>query len=131
MVIGVGCDIVGHQLTGDLNWATNTSVQNRIFSNKELAIYQANKEISFLAGRFAAKEAVLKCLGTGMQDGISLTEIEVIKNDLGKPILTLSGQVKELSDNKGINNWQISISHCSEHSMAIALAECIPKVSTV
>lgn len=123
MVIGIGCDIVEHKITRELNWETDETLLNWIFSEKELDIYQSKKDIKFLSGRFAVKEAVLKCLGTGMRDGISLTDIHVLKSSAGVPILELTGAVKEISQSIGISNWFVSITHSSEYSMAVVVAE--------
>lgn len=123
MIIGIGCDIIEHDLIHKLNWAKDTSIQQRIFSVEELDIFFSDGKISFLAGRFATKEAVLKCLGTGMQDGISLTDISIIKSSMGLPILKLKNQVLELAMRLGINNWHISISHSSTFTIAMAVAE--------
>lgn len=123
MVIGIGCDIVEHKITKGLNWDSDETVLNRIFSQKELEIYRSKKDIKFLSGRFAVKEAVLKCLGTGMRDGLSLCDIHVLKSGSGLPMLKLTGTVKEISDSTGISNWFVSITHATEYSMAVVVAE--------
>jgi holo-[acyl-carrier protein] synthase len=123
MVIGIGCDIVEHKITKGLNWDTDETVLNWIFSQKELEIYHSKKDIKFLSGRFAVKEAVLKCLGTGMRNGISLTDIHVLKSSAGVPTLELTGAVKEISESLRISNWFVSISHSAEYSMAVVVAE--------
>lgn len=123
MIIGIGCDIVEHEMTKKLNWETDQTALERIFSPKELNIFSEKKGIRFLAGRFAVKEAVLKCLGTGMYDGLSLLDIQTHEGELGKPELEITGEIKELSDRLGINLWYISISHSQMFSFAVAIAE--------
>lgn len=123
MITSIGCDIVEHKTTKKLKWDIKNSVQNRIFSQAELENYSKQQKISFLSGRFAAKEAVLKCLGTGMQDGIDLTDIEILQNLDGKPIVKLKGQAKIISDTMGIVNWHISITHTDNYSIAFVVAE--------
>lgn len=123
MIIGIGCDIVEHETSKSLNWGSDISILNRIFSKREIEIYSLKKELKFLSGRFAVKEAVLKCLGTGMQDGVSLTDIQVLQSPDGKPVLELFGEIKRISDKMGISFWHISITHSNTHSMAFALAE--------
>lgn len=123
MTIGIGCDIVDHSISMQLEWETNLPLIERIFTKKEVDMYNKQKSNSFLCGRFAAKEAVLKCLGIGMIDGLKLTEIEILQYDSGRPILELHGKVKQLSDSMAINNWHISISHSKDHSIAVVLAE--------
>jgi|SRR6266487_5422176 len=123
MIIGIGCDIVEHSVTRSLNWESNISTQSRTFSQKELDIYSSKKELSFLSGRFAAKEAILKCIGTGIQDGIALPEIQILQSENGKPIIELHGKAKEISDTMEISLWHISITHSEEYSIAFAIAE--------
>lgn len=123
MIIGIGCDIVEHNTTLHLNWGSDNSIQKRIFAPEELKIYAHENDVKFLAGRFAAKEAVLKCLGTGMQDGISLTDIQISQSENGKPIPKLYGGAKVIADKIGINSWHITITHSKAYSVAFALAE--------
>lgn len=122
MIIGIGCDIVEHEISKRLNWDSDFSVLKRIFSQKEVDIYSFKKNIQFLAGRFAAKEAVLKCLGTGMEDGLALSEIQILQKG-EKPEIVLLGKVREISDRMKIRIWHISISHSNEHSIAFVIAE--------
>jgi holo-[acyl-carrier protein] synthase len=74
-----------------------------------------------LAGRFAAKEAVVKVLGTGWRGGISWTDIEVLPDALGKPEVKLSGVCVELAGRLGIAHITLSISHAGEYAVASAI----------
>lgn len=123
MILGIGCDITEHALAEKLNWTTDKKFLKRVFSGSELKIYDNLKKLRFLTGRFAAKEAVLKCLGTGMYDGIFLKNIEILQNENGKPIVKLKGEVKKISSKQGIKNWFVSISHSRTCSMAYVVAE--------
>lgn len=123
MIIGVGCDIVEHNITEVLNWEFDSNILKRIFSQEELVLYENQKNKNFIVGRFAAKEAVLKCLGTGMQDGISLTDIRILQLENGKPIINVQGEVKKISNYLGIESWHISISHSTNYSFAFVIAE--------
>lgn len=123
MIIGIGCDIVNHERVEKLNWSSDSEVQHRILSNEEYQLYQKAKDIKFIAGRFAAKEAVVKCLGTGMEDGISLTNIQILQTIEGAPQLVITGPEKELIKKKGIKTWHVSISHTVGFSMAVVIAE--------
>lgn len=125
MIIGTGCDIVEyHEIVG-LNWGSDMAIQQRIFTPKELEIYSKKKNIRFLAGRFAAKEAILKCFGTGMLDGIALTDIQVLQTKSGKPFVELFNRTKGIADKLQISSWHLSISHSSNHSIAFVIAENI------
>jgi len=123
MIIGVGCDIVDHELCRKLNWDSDPKVLKRVFSESELAIYNSKKELKFIAGRFAAKEAVLKSLGVGMEDGISLTDIEVLQSGNGKPEVKMGGSMKVIVEKLGVKHIHISISHSANSSIAYVIAE--------
>lgn len=123
MIVGIGCDIVEHLTTERLNWESDTSLLKRIFSPMEIELYNSDKSIKFIAGRYAAKEAVLKCLGTGIYDGISLAHIQILRSSDGKPTIELFGSVKKVCDSMEINLWHITITHASDCSVAFVVAE--------
>lgn len=96
---------------------------NRVFTDIEQSDADKNKNrIEKLAGRFAAKEAVMKLIGTGWRDGIAWTDIEVVNNPLGQPIVNICGKVKELADQKGVEQITLSITHTSNFAIASAVA---------
>jgi len=75
-----------------------------------------------LAARFAAKEAVLKALGTGWRSGIAWTDVEVVSLPSGAPELRLSGRAAEIARERGIERWLLSLSHTSVAAIASAIA---------
>lgn len=77
-----------------------------------------------VAGRFAAKEAVSKALGTGIR-GFEFKDIEIDKNTLGKPIVSLRGEAKKLGEKLGNYKIHLSISHSKENAIAYAVLEVI------
>lgn len=96
---------------------------NRVFTEKEQAYARANKNtIEKFAGRFAAKEAVLKLLGTGWRGKIAWTDIEVVNNSVGQPDVTLRGEVKVIADRLGIEHISVSITHTANFAIASAVA---------
>jgi len=96
---------------------------NRIFTTAEQKYAQANKNhTEKLAGRFAAKEAILKLLGTGWRGKIAWTDIEVVNNPAGQPEVNLSGEVKKIADKLEINQISISITHTANFAIASAVA---------
>lgn len=123
MVIGIGCDLVSHSITKELGWESDPNVLNRIFTPREIEQYEKTKSVSFLAGRFGVKEAVLKCIKTGMEDGISLLDIEVLRHSDGQAKIEVHGKVKEATKSLGIRNWKVSISHTDNLSMVFVLAQ--------
>ena len=96
---------------------------DRVFTAGEQAYAQANRDkVEKLAGRFAAKEAVLKLMGTGWRDKIAWTDIEVINNPAGQPEVTLTGEVEKLAEGLGIKHISVSITHTANFAIASAVA---------
>lgn len=95
----------------------------RVFTSAEIEYANRGRNtVERLAGRFAAKEAVLKLIGTGWAAGISWTEIEVTDDPSGKPIVRLSGMVQKIAAKMGISEVQISITHTANLAIASAIA---------
>jgi holo-[acyl-carrier protein] synthase len=95
----------------------------RVFTDTEQAYAEKNKnEVEKLAGRFAAKEAILKLVGTGWRGRIAWTDIEIINNAAGQPEVTLGGEVKKIADKLGIKHISVSITHTANFAIASAVA---------
>ncbi len=95
----------------------------RVFTAAEQAYAEANKnKIEKLAGRFAAKEAILKLVGTGWRGKIAWTDIEIINNSSGQPEVTLGGEVEKIADKLGIKHISVSITHTANFAIASAVA---------
>jgi len=95
----------------------------RIFTAAEQAYAESNKnKIEKLAGRFAAKEAILKLMGTGWRGKIAWTDIEIINNSSGQPEVTLGGEVEKIADKLGIKHISVSITHTANFAIASAVA---------
>ena len=95
----------------------------RVFTAAERAYAEANKnEIGKLAGRFAAKEAVLKLMGTGWRGKIAWTDIEIRNSSTGQPEVGLNGEVKKIADKLGIKHISVSITHTANFAIASAVA---------
>lgn len=75
------------------------------------------------AARFAAKEAVFKALGTGWRGGRKFRDIEVLRDEMGKPTIALSGKTREFHEQENFKNIQISISHIKEYAVAFVTIE--------
>ncbi len=107
------------------------SIQNingfseRVFTEREIVYCENRKNAKFesYAARFAAKEAVVKALGTGMADGLSWKQIEILKDDKGKPYALLSLRALELFDNIGAKSMDVSLSHCGVYAIAYAVID--------
>lgn len=91
----------------------------RIYTPAEL-VYCGRRAES-LAGRFAAKEAVVKALGCGIGD-VTWKEIEILGDEQNAPVLTLTGAAEQKAKELGLVNWSVSISHSQSHSVAFVVA---------
>lgn len=122
-IIAHGIDLVDFGRIEQMLTRHGEHFLNRVFTAREQADANAVKNrVEKLSGRFAAKEAVMKLVGTGWRDGIAWTEIEVVNNALGQPIVTICGRVKELADAAGIEQITLSITHTANFAMASAVA---------
>jgi holo-[acyl-carrier protein] synthase len=124
-IVGQGIDLVEVARIARLAAEHGHHFLDRCFTPREQAYCAVNRRRQFehLAGRFAAKEAILKVLGTGWRQGIAWTDMEILPDLLGKPTLTLSGECAEIARNIGIIHWHISISHTTTHGVASAIGE--------
>ena len=123
MIIGIGIDIIEVARIERLLTKQNR-FQKRIYTEKEIAYCEMKKNnAQNYAARFAAKEAFLKAIGTGWRQGVAFREIEVVNNPQGKPEIFLSGKTKEIADNLGITNIQVSLSHLKDYAIAVVTAE--------
>jgi holo-[acyl-carrier protein] synthase len=95
----------------------------RVFTARELSYCQARKNATeHFSGRWAAKEAILKCLGTGWKKGIAWTDIEVRNQFEGVPHVYLAGAAKDRAQGLHISDIWLTISHCRAYATATALA---------
>jgi holo-[acyl-carrier protein] synthase len=95
----------------------------RVFTAAEQAYARTKKNpVEKYAGRFAAKEAILKLVGTGWQGKIAWTDIEVTNNATGQPEVTLSGEVQRIARSLGIERISVSITHTANFAIASAVA---------
>ena len=77
--------------------------------------------LPFIAGRWAAKEAILKVVGTGLRRGIAWTDMEILPDELGQPVVTLTGETKRRAAKLGIERVLISITHTEHYAAASAI----------
>ena len=122
MIVGVGCDII--EIERIARAIKSESFIRRVFTAEEAAYCQrrGQQAAASFAARFAAKEAVLKALGTGLREG-SLQEIAVDNDVLGKPLVQLSGHFAMLAKQLGVKNIQISLSHSRDFAVAYVIME--------
>ncbi|MBX9788683.1 MAG: holo-ACP synthase [Pirellulales bacterium] len=121
--IGIGTDIIETLRIAQMIERHGELFINRVYTPDEIEYCQSRKESTqHFAGRWAAKEAILKSLGTGWVKGISWRDVEVRNSGGGQPIVHLHGGALEASDKLGITRMLVSISHCRSHAIAFAQA---------
>ncbi|MHC4073564.1 MAG: holo-ACP synthase [Planctomycetota bacterium] len=122
-IIAHGIDLVDCPRIGQMVQRHGERFVKKVFTAAEQAYAAKNKnEIEKLAGRFAAKEAVLKLMGTGWRGKIAWTDIEIINNAAGQPQVTLDGEVKRIAGELGIDHISVSITHTANFAIASAVA---------
>ena len=124
-IVGHGIDIVETARIREMVETHGRHFLDRVFTPAEQAYCDLHRKRYFehLAGRFAAKEAVLKVLGTGWRGGIAWTDVDVVKTVSGQPTVQLSGESARVAAEQGITRWHLSISHIETHATASAIGE--------
>ncbi len=121
-MIGIGIDICDVKRFEKLR--ENDLFLKRFFSEKELQLCLKRKNVAqCLAARFAAKEAFVKAVGTGIGRGFKLKEIVVEKDSLGKPFINFEGKTKSHYERINAKNIHLSISHEKEFAVAVVIIE--------
>lgn len=120
--VGLGVDIVEIARMKRILERT-PSFASKVFSEGERAYCDAHMspEVHY-ATRFAAKEAVLKALGTGFSEGIGVRDVEVERTAKGKPVIRLHGRAREVADELGVRELPISLSFTHTEAVACAMA---------
>lgn len=125
MIFGIGIDLVRISRVEAAIERHGRRFAERILSDHELEGYgDSRRKAAFLAKHFAAKEALLKALGTGMRMGIQWSHMEVRNDELGKPFFVCDGRVQELFEARGITNSFLSISDEDEYAAAFVTLAC-------
>lgn len=118
MKIATGVDLIEIDRIVEVIARHGNHYLERIFTAAELE--QCGKRAESLAGRFAAKEAVAKALGSGIGD-VTWKEIEILGDENNAPLLSLHGAAKQKADELGLAQWSVSISHSQSHSVAFVV----------
>ncbi|PWT80421.1 MAG: ACP synthase [Acidobacteria bacterium] len=122
-ILGIGTDIVECARILRMIERHGDVFLRRVFTEHEIRYCQSKKRATeHFAGRWAAKEAILKSIGTGLRKGINWTDLEVHQDDLGKPQVRVGGTAREVMRQLHVVNIYISISHCRAYATAYALA---------
>lgn len=123
MIFGLGVDIV--QISRMVKALERTpKLSERILTSQEQQEFQKSADPArFLAKRFAAKEAVVKALGTGIGQGVGWQQIQIEKSSLGRPIVLLTGEAQGHAHALGVKFWHLSYSDEKEYVVATVIAE--------
>jgi holo-[acyl-carrier protein] synthase len=122
-VIGTGIDLIECKRIHDVWQRHGDRLTDRLLTPAELEyVRQFSKAVvPRLAGRFAAKEAILKVLGTGWRGQIAWRDMEILNNSAGRPQVTLTGECRRIADELGITEIHISITHTENYAAATAI----------
>ena len=124
MIYGIGTDIVN--ISRIKNMKSLQLISEKILSVDELQVsssYDESKHISYLAKQFACKEALSNAFGTGIRKPVLFKELEILRDEKGKPYFNPLGDVKKTIINLGITKTHVSLADESEHAIAFAILE--------
>jgi holo-[acyl-carrier protein] synthase len=126
-IIGIGLDLVKIARIRAMTERWQERFLRRLYTEAErqLSVRRVSPD-AFLAGRFAAKEAILKALGTGWADGIRWLDIQVLNDPAGRPVALVNGRAAVLIRKAGITNIFVSLSHDGEYAIAEAILTSDP-----
>jgi len=124
MIYGIGTDIVN--ILRFKKMKSIKSFSEKILSEDEIKIcstFNEEKLIKYLAKQFACKEALSKAFGTGIRKPILFKELEILRDENGKPYFNPLGDIKKTLINLGITKTHVSLADESEHAIAFAILE--------
>ena len=124
MVVGLGLDIAEIDRIEAAIVRHGAHILERLFTPGEVAYCESYKNrFERYAGRFAAKEAAMKALGTGWRHGVRWRDIEVTREPSGKPTLRLEGVARGFADRLGVKNISMTITHSGNFALAQVIFE--------
>lgn len=124
MIIGIGTDIVSIERIKKALTSFGDRFIEKVFTDREASYSKDKKEeAEALAACFAAKEAVLKALGTGISNGIGFKDVEVSRKQGKRPEVKLNGKAKVAAESLGVKNIHLSISHDAGLAVAFVVVE--------
>jgi holo-[acyl-carrier protein] synthase len=124
MIVGLGVDIAEVDRIEAAIVRHGRPFLERVFTPAEIAYCGKHRNSAErFAGRFAAKEAAMKALGTGWRRGVRWVDIEVVREPSGKPALKLSGASRAIADRLGVKNIALTITHTGKTALAEVIFE--------
>lgn len=123
-IVGLGTDLTRIERFRQFLAKGKSALIERLFTASERDYAFAKKDPApHLAARFAAKESCLKALGTGLRAGISWQDMDVVRDELGRPDLQLSGKAAEIALAKQVDSIHLSYSHDGDYAVATVILE--------
>tara|TARA_B100000214_G_scaffold136975_1_gene97664 strand:- start:233 stop:622 length:390 start_codon:yes stop_codon:yes gene_type:complete len=127
MIKGIGIDSVEKIRVKNIFSKYGKKLEGRLLGPNESQEISSkvgmNQKSRYLSNNFACKEAVAKALGLGFTNGVSLKEIEVLRDKNGKPFVQLSGRTKQISDELDMNQLHVTITDTKKISTALVIGE--------
>lgn len=124
MIVGLGLDIAEIDRIEAAIARHGAPFVERLYTPREVSYCEKHKnKFERYAGRFAAKEAAMKALGTGWRQGVRWRDIEVVREPSGKPTLLLEGVAREFADRMGVKNISLTITHSGNFALAQVIFE--------
>jgi holo-[acyl-carrier protein] synthase len=121
-IVGIGVDLVSIDRVRAITERWQDRFLHRIYSEAERRdCFRRAMPYASLAGRFAAKEAILKALGIGWTAGVRWQDVQVINDANGKPVARVDGRVRTLIQNAGVTRIHVSLSHDADYAIAQAI----------
>lgn len=124
MIIGIGVDITEVARMALAIERRGERFVQRVFTEAEIRYCRSRKNVmERFAGRFAAKEAAMKAIGTGWRRGVSWRDFEVTRESSGRPVMRLSGRAEEIARELGGKQALVTISHTEQQAIAWVVLE--------
>lgn len=124
MIFGIGTDIVDINRIKSMD--SSSAFANKILSENEIKVFsdlEEGKQAIYLSKQFAGKEAISKAIGTGISGDIKFKEIEILRDERGRPIFNPVENLKEILANLGITKTHVSLSDEKNYAIAFAILE--------
>jgi holo-[acyl-carrier protein] synthase len=124
MIVGLGVDIADVARVQAAIERRGEAFLRRVFTSAEIEYCERYKnKFERYAGRFAAKEAAMKALGTGWRAGVRWVDLEVVREANGRPTLAISGAAKKIAERLGVKRIVLSITHTETQALAQVIFE--------
>jgi holo-[acyl-carrier protein] synthase len=124
VIVGLGIDMAEVARVKAAIERYGEAFLRRVYTTKEREYCERFKnKFERYAGRFAAKEAAMKALGTGWSRGVRWVDVEVVREKGGRPTIVLVGEAKKVADRLGVKHMALSITHTDTHALAQVIFE--------